>query len=157
MEQAIEKNMTHMTYGIYVLTTRLDTIINGMIVSWATQVSYDPPLIQVAVHPNRYTHDLLMESKHFAFHILDNTQKSFVKRFMKANSQAKFENISWKDGITGCPILTGCIGSMECRIIEHLAPGNHTLFIGQVVSAVFNEENTPLCTMDYEGRYSGKV
>jgi len=157
MEQAIGKNMAHMTYGIYVLTTRLEDIINGMIVSWVTQVSYDPPLIQVAVHPNRYTHDLLMKSGHFALHVLDNTQKALVDRFKGPDSRARFEDISWKDGITGCPVLSDCMGAMECRIIEHLAPGNHTLFIGQVVSAFFNEEKTPLCTSDYEGRYLGKV
>ncbi len=157
MEQAIVKNMAHMAYGIYVLTTRFEDIINGMIVSWVTQVSYEPPLVQVAVHPNRYTHDLLMKSRHFALHILDNTQKAFVNRFMGPNSQTKFENISWNDGITGCPVLSDCIGAMECRIIEHLTPGNHSLFIGEVVSAIFNKKKAPLCTSDYEGRYLGKV
>ena len=75
---------------------------------------------------------------------------------MGPDLQTKFENISWKDGITGCPVLNGCIGAMECRIIEQLAPGNHTLFIGQVVSAIFNEEKSPLCTSDYEGALFGK-
>ena len=32
-----------MTYGIYVLTCRHEETINGMIASWVTQVSYDPP------------------------------------------------------------------------------------------------------------------
>ncbi|RLB87199.1 MAG: flavin reductase, partial [Deltaproteobacteria bacterium] len=32
-----------MTYGIYVLTTRFDDAVNGMIASWVTQVSYAPP------------------------------------------------------------------------------------------------------------------
>jgi len=38
MENAILKNMAHMTYGIYVLTTRFESTINGMIASWVSQV-----------------------------------------------------------------------------------------------------------------------
>jgi len=41
-----------MTYGIYVLTTRVDDVVNGMIASWATQVSYDPP-VDNGGHPSQ--------------------------------------------------------------------------------------------------------
>ena len=34
---------------------------------------------------------------------------------------------------TGCPVLRDCLAWMECRVTEHLAPGNHSLFIGEVV------------------------
>ena len=64
----------HMTYGIYVLTARFENTINGMIASWVSQVSYDPPLIMVAVHSNRYSHHLLEKGHAFALHVLDKSQ-----------------------------------------------------------------------------------
>jgi len=157
MKEAILKNMAHMTYGIYVLTTRFEGTINGMIASWVSQVSYDPPLLMVAVHPNRYSHELLAQSGHFALHILARDQKDLLVRFKGPVAREKFESIAWEDGVSGCPILSDCIGCMECRITQSLAPGNHTLFVGEVVNAVFNAEKTPLCTMDYEGCYLGKA
>lgn len=157
MKQEILKNMAHMTYGIYVLTTRFEGTVNGMIASWVSQVSYEPPLFIVAVHPNRYTHDLLMQSGHFALHILGREQKDLLARFKGPVTGDKFESLAWEEGLTGCPILTDCIGYMECRIVQNLAPGNHTLFIGEVVHAFFNAEKTPLCTLDYEGCYLGKA
>ena len=156
MKEAILKNMSHMTYGIYVLTTRLESIINGMIVSWASQVSYDPPLFMVAIHSNRYSHELLKQSGHFALHILSREQKDFLTRFKGPDTREKFKAIAWEDGLTGCPILADCIGCIECRIIQSLSPGNHTLFIGEAVNAVFHAEKKPLCTLDYEGSYLGK-
>jgi flavin reductase (DIM6/NTAB) family NADH-FMN oxidoreductase RutF len=156
MKKAILNNMAHMTYGIYVLTTRFESTINGMIASWVSQVSYDPPLFMVAVHPNRYSHELLVQSGHFALHILAREQKDLLNRFKGPDAREKFASIAWEDGMTGCPILTDCIGCMECRTTQSMAPGNHTLFIGEVVNAVFNKEKTPLCTLDYEGCYLGK-
>jgi flavin reductase (DIM6/NTAB) family NADH-FMN oxidoreductase RutF len=150
-------NLAHMTYGIYVLTTRHESTINGMIASWVSQVSFEPPLIMAAVHPNRYSHALLNKSGHFALHILAKEQLDMLARFKGPDTEAKFASLSWSDGVTGCPVLADCIGCMECRIQQHLTPGNHTLFVGEVIHAVFNRETTPLCTLDYEGCYLGKA
>lgn len=155
MNKSILKNMAHLTYGIYVLTTRFQNTVNGMIASWVSQVSYEPPLILVAVHTNRYTHDLLQKSGHFALHILAREQKAMLARFKGPDPEAKFSSLEWKNGATGCPILADCIGSLECRMTQRLAPGNHTLFIGEVVDSIFNADRTPLCTLDYEGCYVG--
>ena len=150
------KNMAHMTYGIYVLTARFEAAINGMIASWVSQVSFEPPLIMVAVHPNRYSHRLLEISGHFALHIIDKTQTDLLGRFKGPHPAAKFDALTWHSGRTGCPILADCIGWMECRIVQTLAPGNHSLFIGEVVETGFNREDAPLCTVDYAGCYLGR-
>jgi flavin reductase (DIM6/NTAB) family NADH-FMN oxidoreductase RutF len=155
MDENVLKTMAHLTYGIYVLTTRFEDTINGMIASWVSQVSYEPPLILVAVHPNRFSHELLQKSGHFALHILARTQKALIGRFKGPDPRQKFESLHWKDGTTGCPVLADCIGYVECRIDRHLAPGNHSLFIGEVVSAGFNAADVPLCTLDYDGCYLG--
>jgi flavin reductase (DIM6/NTAB) family NADH-FMN oxidoreductase RutF len=157
MKETILKNMAHMTYGIYILTTRFEDVINGMVASWVSQVSYEPPLVMVAVHPNRYSHDLLDQSGSFALHLLSRGQKGLLARFKGPDAREKFASIDWTTGVTGSPILKECIGCMECRITERLSPGNHTLFIGEVVSAAFNAEATPLCTLDYEGSYVGQA
>ena len=59
-----------MTYGIYVLTSHHKEEINGMIASWVSQVSYDPLLIMVALHTNRYSHQLIEKSGCFALHVV---------------------------------------------------------------------------------------
>jgi len=145
-----------MTYGIYVLTVQWENTINGMIASWVTQVSYDPPLIQVAVHPNRYSHDLIERGGIFALHVLACSQKHLLKRFKDPDIEKKFSGIDWKAGKFGSPILENCIAWFELKLKERHAPGNHTLFIGQVIDSGIQSGNPPLCTLDYDGRYVGK-
>jgi flavin reductase (DIM6/NTAB) family NADH-FMN oxidoreductase RutF len=146
-----------MTYGIYVLTTRHGQDINGMIASWVAQVSYEPPLIMAAVHPNRYSHTLMDRSGVFALHVLDHTQKEFLGRMKGPDPAAKFSGIHWEPGMTGCPILADCLAWFECRIIRHLKPGNHTLFIGTVVAAGGKGGGRALCTLDYGKAYLGRA
>jgi len=147
----------HMTYGIYVLTARFENTINGMIASWVSQVSYDPPLIMVAVHSNRYSHHLLEKGHAFALHVLDKSQTDMLKRFKGPDPEKKFSDISWKTEKTGVPILKNCMAWFELKVKEHHDPGNHTLFIGEVITCGAQSSGTPLCTLDYEGMYVGKV
>ena len=145
-----------MTYGIYVLTTSYNDRINGMIASWVTQVSYDPLLIQVAVHPNRYSHNLIEQSGCFALHSIAIEHSDYLDRFKGSDSQSKFSSISWNRGLTGCPIIKDCIAFFELRVVKKYAPGNHTLFIGEVVAAGSNSEKKPFTSLDYEGIYLGR-
>ena len=145
-----------MTYGIYVLTTAFENEINGMIASWVSQVSYEPPLIMTAVHPNRYSRPLIEQSGCFALHILADSQKDFLVRFKGPDPRAKFSSLKWRKGETGCPILVECLAYMECEVKAIYRPGNHVLFIGEVAAGDVFSEDTPLCTLHYGAVYLGK-
>lgn len=156
MDERWFQTLGSMTYGIYVLTTYHEEKINGMIASWVSQVSYDPALVMVAVHPNRYSHHFIQQSGSFALHLLARNQKDFLSRFKGPDPEAKFASIPWARGKTGCPILKECIGYLECAVRERYAPGNHSLFIGEIVDARIFSHEDPLTTLDYEGFYTGK-
>jgi len=70
-----------MIYGICVLTTYYEDEINGMIASWASQISYDPPLVLIAIHPLWFLHKLLEQSHNFAQRILAQNQCDFLSHF----------------------------------------------------------------------------
>lgn len=148
--------LSRMTYGIYVLTVSYEGAINGMIASWVSQISHDPPLIAVAVHPDRYTHDLVQGAQCFALHVPDRSRSDLLKRFKGPDPAGKFEGMDWRPGITGSPILTDTLGYLECEVIETAAPGNHTLFIVEVVAAEAFRDGAPLTTSDYAGTYTGR-
>lgn len=145
-----------MTYGIYVLTARHDDIINGMIASWVSQISYKPPLMMAAVHPNRYTHKLLEKANSFALHILDKSQKNMLKTFKGPDPEKKFQGIPWDTKKTGAPILKDCIAWFELQVVEKHNPGNHTIFMGEIINSGTQSSGAPLCTLDYDGMYVGK-
>jgi flavin reductase (DIM6/NTAB) family NADH-FMN oxidoreductase RutF len=146
-----------MTYGIYVLTTAFENRVNGMIASWVSQVSYEPPLIAVAVHTNRSCHLLIEGSGHFALHVLGKSQKQQAYQFLSAEPEKKFDGIGWHTGIGGSPVLSNCLAFFECRLETRIRPGNHTVFIGEVIDSRVVSAADPLSTLDFHGQYIGKV
>ena len=145
-----------MPYGIYVLTSSHEKEINGMIASWVSQISYDPLLIMVAVHPDRYSHKLITDSGYFALHVLAADQSDLMGRFKGPDPKAKFSSIQWQPGLTGCPLLNDCLAYFECRVTAKYTPGNHTLFVGEVLSAQVIGKGNILSSQDYNGIYLGK-
>ena len=145
-----------MTYGIYVLTSFYKEEINGMIASWVSQVSYDPLLMMVAVHTNRYSHSLIENSGCFALHVVSREQTDLLKRFKGSDAGTKFASIQWKRGTTGCPVLEDCIAYFEAKVVDSIRPGNHTLFIGKVSEAKVVGKGQALSSLDYDGVYLGK-
>jgi flavin reductase (DIM6/NTAB) family NADH-FMN oxidoreductase RutF len=146
-----------MAHGIYVLTTWHGDEINGMIASWVCQVSYDPPLVAVAVHPARYSHKLIEKSGVFALHMLEKDQSMLLRRFKGDDPAAKFEGLDWQRGRTGCPLLSVCTAFLECRVRQTFVPGNHSLFIGEIVHGARISDGPVLTTADYSGQYLGKA
>ena len=157
MKEEWIKAFAMLTYGIYVLTSRTDAIMNAMIASWVSQVSYEPPLVMVAVHPNRYSHQLIRQGGGFALHVLASTQADSLSRFKGPDIKAKFSSLDWTTGKTGCPILKECLAYLECDLKVDYRPGNHTLFIGEVVAAGVFAPEKPFTTLEYDGIYLGKA
>lgn len=157
MQEGWLKALGKMTYGIYVLTSCHREEINGMIASWVSQVSYEPLLIMAAVHPNRYSHRLIEKSGSFALHVIDRRQQDYLARFKGPDPKAKLASVQWQRGQTGCPILNDCLAYLECLVKAAYTPGNHTIYIGEVVAAATQGEGTPFSALDYNGIYLGKT
>jgi flavin reductase (DIM6/NTAB) family NADH-FMN oxidoreductase RutF len=156
MEKICVQALGKMTYGIYVLTTYYADEINGMIASWVSQISYDPPLVLAAIHPHRYSHKLIEQSRSFALHILAQNQDDYLSHFKGDDPRRKFDGIRWGKGKTGCPILTDCVAYVECTVKASYTPGNHTLYVGEMVEANCFSDDDPLTTLNYKGQYIGK-
>jgi flavin reductase (DIM6/NTAB) family NADH-FMN oxidoreductase RutF len=110
----------------------------------------------VAVHPHRYSHQLIGKGGSFALHVLARSQQNFLSRFKGEDPATKFSDLNWTTGKTGCPILNDCLAYLECELKTHYRPGNHTLFIGEVVDAGVLAKASPLTTGEYAGTYLGK-
>ena len=142
-----------MPSGLYVVGSRAGDRRNGMTLNWATQLSFNPKLLGVAVENEAVTRDLIAEGGAFALCILDREDRAIVRKFTKpveADAGASTLNgFPFHDGVTGVPILDQAVAYVECRVQETLQLGDHTLFVGEVVDAGFQKpEDTPVLRME---------
>jgi len=108
-----------------------------------------------AIHPNRYSHGLIEKSQAFGLHVLDLSQKEMLKRFKGPDPVKKFSGIHWEKGKTGEPIIKACPVWFALVVKERLSPGNHTLYIGEVIDCAVEKKASALSTLEYDGMYVG--
>jgi len=126
-----------LVHGVYVVTTRLEDVVNGMTASWVAQVSLKPLLLMASIAPARYSHRLIQESGVFAVNVLADTQVELGKRFgYKSGRQVdKFAGLEWTTAATGAPILPQAYAYLDLKLRDTFSSGDHTLFVGEVVAA----------------------
>ena len=133
-------------------------VVNGFTLSWTTQASFKPPLIVIGVRQDSQSHAMILESQVFSVSFLEKTQKDIAELFFKpqAGTGQRFGEIEYDLGpATGCPILKDSLGFVECNVKGHLAEGDHSIFMGEVVSAQEFRSGDPLWLKDTPWQYGG--
>lgn len=125
-------------YGLYVLTSEgKDGRVGAAAVTWVTQASFDPPLVAAAVRAGSLIHALVEEGGAFALNVLGKGQQAMANRFFKAGEREgdTIGGEPFRRGVTGAPILETTPAFLECRVVETVKRGDHTIFVGEVVDA----------------------
>ena len=125
-------------YGLYVLTTETGAgEIAAATVNWVTQTAFAPPLLVAGVKADSGAHSLIKESGHFVLNILGKDQGSAAFAFFKAVEREgnKINGYPFRTGTTGSPILEGVPAYVECRLVDSIEKGDHSVFLGEVVDA----------------------
>ncbi len=138
-----------LTYGLYILTSKHGSRLNGHISNTVFQITADPPRMAVASHVDNLTTDYIRESGVFAVSVL---QQDVDLEFMgpwgfKSGKEVdKFITIKYRIGKTGAPIiLDETIAYFECKVENEIRIGTHVIFTGLVVDiGILNDEAEPL-------------
>lgn len=125
-------------YGLYVLTGESsDGQIAAATVNWVTQASFEPPLLAVGVKADSQAHTVIKSAGAFALNVLGKGQQSAAFAFFKP-AERQGETLSGEPvraGETGAPLLESAAAFLECRLVDTLERGDHSIFLGEVVEA----------------------
>lgn len=112
---------------------------NVMPAIFVTPLSIDPPLIGLAVHPARHTHDMIRFSEEFALNIPTRRLLHHVQ-YLGSVSGAELNKLeltrlpTFRARKVAAPLLEGCVGWIECGVEDAYTIGDHTLFVGKVAA-----------------------
>ncbi len=126
-------------------TSRRNDKTNIITLAWSMIISRNPPIVAISVAPQRYSHDLIKDSKEFTMNV---PTKEIISEVFYCGTHSgrrvdKFKKtiLTPLDGImVQCPRIKECISHLECKVIDHKKYGDHTLFVGQVLKCLGRED-----------------
>lgn len=118
---------------------------NIITIAWQTPVSHNPPVLAIAVGKKRYSHDLILQAGEFVVNIPNAAQLKLVELCgrISGRDQNKFEIAKLTPipaQVVSVPLIAECMAHIECKLINRVEIGDHSMFFGEVVAALVDEE-----------------
>jgi flavin reductase (DIM6/NTAB) family NADH-FMN oxidoreductase RutF len=130
---------------LVLVTTRWREQTDVMPAAWASPISHRPPLIAVAVHPSRHTHDMIRFSEQFALNfpgrdLINHAHYFGVVSGRDVDKLGLSKLATFGAETVDAPLIRGCLAFVECGVQDALRLGDHTLFIGRPLAAQAESE-----------------
>lgn len=111
---------------------------NVLTIGWTGIVCTRPPMTYISVRPERFSHDIILNSGEFVINL---TTSSMIKQVdfcgVKSGRDInKFEACGFHAvaaGKVSAPLIDECPVSLECRVTESKLLGSHTMFLAEIV------------------------
>lgn len=108
---------------------------HGMTINSFTSVSLAPPLVLICIDHKARILDHFLTSEFFAINVLRENQQPLSERFATPGDD-RFGAVDWFPGETRMPLIPGALAVLECAVFQRTPAGDHTILIGEVVSAI---------------------
>ena len=123
----------HFASGVTVVTVCHEDVYYGITVSSFASLSLVPPLVLICIDQQVASHAALEGAGTFAVNILAEDGERLSRHFATREPD-KFRGIAFHTGMTGAPLLDDALATLECRIVKQVTGGDHTIFIGEVLT-----------------------
>jgi flavin reductase (DIM6/NTAB) family NADH-FMN oxidoreductase RutF len=143
--------------GVTVVTTQgPDDAPRGFTASAVSSLSLEPRLLLVCISNISATLAAIRAAQAFAINIIASEQQAVAHRFA-GRIEDKFAGVAWEPGPLGMPLLGGALAYAECRLTDTCAGGDHTILIGEVLTAGARDAAPLIYFRGSYGGYAGAV
>ncbi len=155
-EQTRSEVLKTIPYGFYITgVVGSDGEANGFTTNWVSQVSFSPQQLIVAVRKGHHSHDLIEQSGVFSLNLLDTGQEDLARKFTEAleHEDGAVGGSPYTTGQTGAPLFEEAFAHLECRVVDKMETGDHTVYLGEVVAADLRRPADILTDLDTPMEY----
>ncbi|WP_202318353.1 flavin reductase family protein [Archaeoglobus neptunius] len=117
---------------------------NVMTADWVVPLSFTPPMLGVAIGHTRYTHGLIKECGEFVVAVptIELLREVWIAGTMSGGKSDKMEKLGLtlvESKSVKVPSIRECQANIECRVVKEVDVGDHTLFVGEIVSVTHGD------------------
>jgi flavin reductase len=126
--------MRYWPHGVSVLTVDYEGDRMGVTVSSLVSLSLEPQLVGVSIGKDASCYELLRRAGAWAVSLLGSEQEELARRFAAGRPPiVHWTGVDVRRG-TLAPLIEGAVGWIEATTRDEHDAGDHTFFVGDVVS-----------------------
>ena len=138
-------NMLYPLPAVMVSTADKSGKSNIITVAWTGTVCTNPAMLYISVRPERYSYDLLKDSREFVVNLTTEKLKKAtdwcgVRSGKDYNKFQEMKLTPGKSSMVQAPYIEESPLCIECRVKEVISLGSHHMFIADVVNVKADEK-----------------
>lgn len=127
---AVLRSLNH---GVYVIGVSNGNQSHAFTAAWVMQVSFDPLLLALSIHPAHSSYEMLRCGGVFTVNVLPAERMDLAEHFGRSGNKDRLCDIQWHHAKTGAPLLDEAMAWLDCEFSHECPAGDHVLVIGRVV------------------------
>jgi flavin reductase (DIM6/NTAB) family NADH-FMN oxidoreductase RutF len=140
--------------GLFILTVRRDGRATGMLASWVQQAGFEPPMVSIAFHMDRYVAEWALEAGRFVLNQVPAGNKTLLRHFGKgfAPDEPAFEGVRIAQEHPAGPVLAEALAYLVVEPAGEVTGGDHRVMLGRAVEGgLIDPEGHPLVHIRQNG------
>ena len=134
--------------GVSVVVAEVDGRRHGLTVSSLVSLSLEPPLVGISIAQQASLHELLRDAGEWGVSVLSGEQEHLAQHFARSVPPiALWNGIELREDDPR--LLKDAAGWLVARTVDQLTTGDHTFFVGEVLSI---EEGRAATSLTYVHR-----
>lgn len=130
--------------AVMVSCGRKDETPNIITVAWAGTVCSDPAMVSISVRRSRYSYDIIKETGEFVINLVTKdlvfaTDFCGVKSGKDVDKYNEMKLTPLASQKVSAPGIAESPVNIECKVVQALELGSHTMFIGEVVNVTVED------------------
>jgi flavin reductase (DIM6/NTAB) family NADH-FMN oxidoreductase RutF len=127
--------------GLYVITARVGGAPVGMLCSFVEQASFEPPMLTLAISPDRPITPALQLGGTFGLHVLSKSNSGLMKSFARGGTSGSFAGHELVENEHAVPQFAEAWAFLVGRVRERMPAGDHVLYLAEVVAGALQKES----------------
>ncbi|MEZ5329425.1 MAG: flavin reductase family protein [Verrucomicrobiales bacterium] len=142
--------------GLYIATAT-DSGGNpvGMLCSFVEQAGFEPPMITIAIGPDRRLAKALVDGGKLGLNVLGKSNGgALMKPFVSSGDANPFTGIALTANHHGIPQLSDALAFLACELRDQMPAGDHTIYLCEVIDGrmpVTPEKDEPMIRIRANG------
>ena len=145
--------MRSLAGAVSIVTSSHDGYLFGMTATAVCSATADPPTVLACINRGTTTHSAIANSGLFCVNVLRHEDRELSGLFSGLHKgEGRFRKEQWTRLATGAPVLSNALVAFDCRVVNRLVHGTHTIYLGEVQQILIGGKGKPLLYAD--GQYA---
>ncbi len=154
--KGLTASLESLPHGVYILSSGDTGAPQAMVATWITQVSFDPPLLVLALENDSRFRLVCEKQGSLAIHLLTSDGLNRAKEVLTGKIVRHGHSAPFQIHPSGVPYLAGAHTVLFCRLASSMAAGDHTVYVVEAYDWISGEAGDVLTLKDTGWKYRAK-